>query len=183
MIRSMLWRILQNILRLIVTLGIPILALWQGEFLDHKAEGLPWWVAVAIGALIGGFVATPASNIGNLIWEILGVYLRRGVKAPRGCTEEETRVLRELEYKKWVWRQQNASLFVIAGSVIRRVFLPILIGVALLFVPLTVAVSPGEPIVGIILAGFFIVAITAMVLALGFGIATGLGIKSFHHQE
>ena len=183
MIRSMLWRLLQNGLRLIETLGIPIFVLWQGEFLDHQAEVLPWWVGVAIGALIGGFVAAPASSIGNLVWEILGVYLRRGVKAPRGCTEEETRVLRELEYKKWVWRQQNASLFVIVGGVTRRVFLPTLIGVAVLFIPLMVAVSPGEPIVGVILAGLFIVAITAMMLALAFGIATGLGIKSFHHQE
>ena len=183
MIRSMLWRLLQNGLRLIETLGIPIFVLWQGEFLDHQAEVLPWWVGVAIGALIGGFVAAPASSIGNLVWEILGVYLRRGVKAPRGCTEEETRVLRELEYKKWVRQQQNASLFVIVGGVTRRVFLPTLIGVAVLFIPLMAAVSLGEPIVGVILAGLFIVAITAMMLALGFGIATGLGIKSFHHQE
>ena len=83
MIRALFWQVLQNVFRLGVIVGIPAIFLWQGGFLEEKADRLPWWVIIGIGALIGGFVSTPATNIGNLVWAILGAYLRETIGGKR----------------------------------------------------------------------------------------------------
>ena len=185
MIRALFWQVLQNVFRLGVIVGIPAIFLWQGGFLEEKADRLPWWVIIGIGALIGGFVSTPATNIGNLVWAILGAYLRRtiGRQAPEGRTEEETRVLRELEYRKWVRWQQQSSVFLIAGRITRRVFLPLLAVFAVLFIPIMAVARPVGPIFEVVLIGLVIIVVVAMMFSIGFGFATGIGIKSFHYQE
>ena len=185
MIRVKFWQILQNALRLLVTVGVPIFIVREGGFLDGGAERLSWWALMLIGAFIGGLVSTPASNIGNLIWEILAIHLRRGIEdqASKGYTEEESIVLKNLEYRKWVRLQRKATVFMIAGRVIRRTIILVLLGVALLFTPVVVAAFLINPRGEIILSLLLGIAISGILLAVGFGIATGLGVKSFHHQE
>ena len=185
MIRSKVWQVFQNIIRLAVTVGIPLLVLWQGGLLDDKAEGWPWWVIIGIGAFLGGVASTPASNITNLLWEILGIFARRGIedRASKGYTKEECRVLRALEYRRWARRARKDNFFVVLWLVARRAILPALLIVSILFVPAVLAVFLVNPRVEVIPLVLMAIAVSGVALAVSFAIATALGIKSFYHQE
>lgn len=185
MIRVKLWQICRNILMLLVLAGVPTFVLWQGGFLDDMPERLPWWVMIGIGALLGGFLSAPASNIASLLWEILSIHMRRGIEenAPKGCSDEETAVFRQLEYRKFIRLQQKVSFFRITWIVSRRAFRPVLLGVGILFIPVVVAVFVADPKLENIPTILGVIVVTAIIVAGGFGIASGLGIKSFLHEE
>ena len=183
LIRPKLWQVLQNVLRLLLTVGVPVFLLWKGGYLDGDAEKFPWWAILIFGALLGGVASTSASNFANLLWEILGIQLRKGIeeRASKGCTEEESLVLRRLEYKRWVRQVRKASFFYIAWTITRKSLLPALLMVAILFTPVVIAIFVADPRFESILVILVATVICAALLAVGFGLATGIGIKSFFH--
>lgn len=185
LIRSKLWQVLQNALRLAVTVGIPFFLLWEGGFLDSDADKIPWWVILVLGALIGGFASTPLSNFANLIWEIFGIFMRRGIedRAARGSTEEESIVLKRLEYRSWVRWARKSNFFIIVWTVSRRAFLPTVLLMAIISIPAMVAAFLVSPRIEIVPLTLLAMVIAAIPVAIVFGVATGIWIKAFYHQE
>lgn len=79
-------KIAQNIVRILLLPGLPvafILIQLPGGFNALKFVGeMPIWAQILVGALFGGFIFTPANNIGNSFWTIITLYMKQGLNPP-----------------------------------------------------------------------------------------------------
>ena len=91
--RQLLFEMAQNVLRLAITMLPALLIIWliatisAGKIvalneLTTVTKEWPVWLQITTGALLGGLVFTPASNIGNIFWGMVRVQGLRLLGAP-----------------------------------------------------------------------------------------------------
>ncbi len=181
MIRPKLWQILQNLLRIVATAGIPSFIAWQAGLFDLAEKPIPPWIWVVIGAFIGGFISTPANNIGNLVWEILTIWL--SIRTPPKGDKEGPRILREIRHENWIRDLESTSVVKLTLKYWKRWMLPaayFVVPIYGLIVLLSVLDKAGYAF-PITMLGSAIIewATLTTVLAL----ASSLWVKSFFHQK
>ena len=110
-------RILQNILRIVIT-GAPLIYLiWAIG--DATGAEQPLWVTIMLGSILGGCVFLPAKDIGDSIWIIVTSLVERALGKPE--IEDECASPSRLEaYSKWKCEIRKATLFEVG----RRTLIP-----------------------------------------------------------
>ena len=108
MIQRKLIEIFQNVIRLAILITLPLWFLINYTTSSQSLH-IPVWASIAIGAFLGGFIFTPAMNIGNLVWDIISIKTRQALNIP--TIEEELTPFEALQYSKWEQELRQATIF------------------------------------------------------------------------
>ena len=180
-IRPKLWQVLQNLLRIAATAGFPAFVMWQAGLFELTEKPIPQWIWVVIGAFIGGFISTPANNIGNLIWEILTTRLSiRNIKID---DQEGPRILREVKRERRIRELEAASVIKLTILNWKRCSLLtacLVIPIYGLIVLLTLLNESGFALPLVMLGS---AAMAWAAITTGLALAIAIWIKSFFHEK
>ena len=119
-----LYQIVQNLIR-ISLISAPIATIvitspFKDEILNSINNG-PTWLQILIAALVGGYLFTPMQNIGNIVWQMITIYFRSLIGAPKpGEKPYSERTLRFHATERQL-RQKNAL------QIIKELYRPIAI--------------------------------------------------------
>ena len=74
-------------------------------------NGLPPWLQITVGAVVGGLLFTPANNIGNTFWEITTAKARQTMGAPEPGEKHYSQLSLDFtEYERKLRRESVANV-------------------------------------------------------------------------
>ena len=189
-IKSAFYKIIQNIVRILLTLALPILAVvvspFNNEILNFINQA-PILYQFLIAALVGGYLFTPAHNIGDLSWQIIRSYFREAIGAPKmGENPYSARTLtfqaKERHWRRAGWCQLLGQFAYPAAKTACVLATALSIILTIMYLIVLISTPSIDAILNFLVAISIFTAISFIVLFAFALIIPIIGIKLYYHN-
>ena len=188
-IRGEFLKIVQNIVRIVLVLALPAIFVWlahsNGFNVLKSIDKMPIWAQLLTGAFFGGLIFTPAHNIGNSIWAIITLDMRRSLNAPEPNDKPYSQ--KALEFSAWERNMRRASIRQVSRKLLPRcakiALVPTVIPlISLVLAIRQVAVEPSEQSFITLVAATIVLLLWYIGWVLVILIPAVLAIKLYYHK-
>lgn len=188
-IRGEFLKIVQNIVRIVLVLALPAIFVWlahsNGFNVLKSIDKMPIWAQLLTGAFFGGLIFTPAHNIGNSIWAIITLDMRRSLNAPEPNDKPYSQ--KALEFSAWERNMRRASIRQVSRKLLPRcakiALVPTVIPLIILALAIRqVVVEPSGQSFITLVAAIIVLLLWYIGCVLVILIPAVLGMKLYYHK-